>query len=148
MSPKDVTMWELSALLVCHAGCGRREMPTLILHPSLPVTDRELTLPLNSCSARESRPCPLPGQHSRADPMDGVLVSIPENVSMEDLGPSPICRMLVWAVERHHSPPRHCHHLLPVTGGKLALRSYKRERSPCPSPAAALGRVAPTPLLR
>lgn len=38
-SPKAVSMWDLSTLLVCHAGCGRKEMPTLTLHPSLPVTD-------------------------------------------------------------------------------------------------------------
>ena len=31
---------------------------------------RELTLPLTSCSTKESRPCTLSGQHSRVAPVD------------------------------------------------------------------------------
>lgn len=45
---------------------------------------RGLTLPLTNCSTWESGPCTLPGQHSRADPIQASM-NYPKNMSMGDL---------------------------------------------------------------
>lgn len=96
-----------------------------------------------------SWPCFLPGQHSRADPDDSVYMYIYyrwtsiDNVSRSDLPLLLICHMVEWAGKRCSPTPPH----LLWQVGELVLRSEEQESNPCPSPAAAFGRVGSAPCL-
>lgn len=79
----------------------------------------------------EHRPCTSPGQHSRADLVDGAQVSHPENMSRRylDLVLPLICHVVAWTRER--TPPPTPHQLWQV--GKPTLRSQEREALPLAS---------------
>lgn len=82
--------------------------------------------PFTCCDTQESGPCSSSGLHSRADPVYGVQVSCPRNMSMSDL-PRLIWHMVAWVGKRC---PRPCHLPMPEAVGELALRSKEQEGKP------------------
>lgn len=89
---------------------------------------RNLTQPLTSCITEESRPCTSTGQHNRVNPVGGVVEPAPKLLPQESC---PHYSSVLW-----------------LHGGERCLPPHFEPKSwSCPSSAAALGRVAPTPRL-